>query len=183
LELHDASARRRADPSLPRKGREVGAVDREEHVPWVLPYGNAEDTHSLSERYVARDVFEGVDCEIRLTSNDYCFDLTDEQSFAADLRERNVLNSISLGDYVHFFDRELGEMLLELLTNPASLDQSQIAASRSDTELHFDSPVRPGAAAAVSCVTLASASAWIEVFSSASSWSVRAKSLRTASIS
>jgi hypothetical protein len=66
------------------------------------------------------------------------------------------LNAVALGANANLLDHELGKVSLQLLADPARLDESKIACACCNAEFHFDSPVG-AVVAAVSLLTLGSA--------------------------
>jgi hypothetical protein len=70
-----------------------------------------------------------VHCEIGFAADDDSLDFTDEKALSAHLCEGAILDAIALGLDVNLLDVELWEMGLELFSNPARLDERQIAGA------------------------------------------------------
>src|SRR6185436_11925436 len=104
LELHAAAERRGSNAGARRELREARAGARNERVARVLPLGKAAEPQARHE--LARNVLGGVHREIGLTVEQALLDLFDEETLAADLRERTILNPIARRRDGELFDRE-----------------------------------------------------------------------------
>ena len=84
LQLNHAPAGGRADFRAAFQRGQIGSVDGDQNVTRVFADGHAQDAHPCCQRNVARNVFQGVDREVRLATDDHRLHLAHEQPLAAD---------------------------------------------------------------------------------------------------
>ena len=128
-ELHAPPERAGPDPRPAGHLLHLLISFRDQDVPRILPGRYGGDIQRF--RQLGREVFHAVDGQIDIAAKEHLLDFPDENPFAADPRQWNVMQDIPLGTDRDELHRDAGMTIPDPLRNPSGLNEREGAPSGS----------------------------------------------------
>ena len=131
-ELHAPPERAGPDPRSAGHLLHLPVSFRDQDVPRILPGRYGGDLQRF--RQFSRKVFHAVDGQIDVAAKERILDFPDENPFAADSRQWNVMQDVPLGADCDQFNRRTGMAIPDPLRDPSGLNECKGAPPGSKPE-------------------------------------------------